>query len=236
MQSAAQQLFRQPVAIDPQRHARAGVLPTSGFEFAAGLTAIPLGFEELGDAAAHVPLIFLQGQPHGLYGVRAGHNLFVSSDGRWRQGAYVPLLLRHYPFQVLTGPGLPVLAVDEAADGFRSDGGEPLFERGEPSVLARAALEACLRLMAELVRSEGFGRAIFNLGLLSPLDLRFELADGERLTLSGAQQIDPAAFFSLSDEALIGLRRQGFLDALYAARFSAGRWDSLMQMAGVAAR
>lgn len=238
MQSATHSLFRRPVPVDPVRHGGAGIIPMAGFEFAAGLTAIPLGFEELAPASAHVPIVFLGDapSPHGIYGVRAGHNLFVGSDGRWRPQTYVPLLVRHYPFQVLLGPGGPVLAVDEESECFRAEGGEPLFRDGQTSALSHAAFDACLTLAGDFARAEGFGAALADRALLRACDLHVTLSDGEQVHVIGAAQLDLAAVESLTDTSFIGLRRGGFLQAIYTVLLSTGRWESLMAMAGVAER
>lgn len=232
------QLFRQSVPLDAGRHAAAGLIPQAGYEFAAALTLIPLGLEELAPASAHVPILFDSdgGSPHGLFGIRPDHNLFVGSDGRWRTASYIPLAVRHYPFHVLLNPDGPTLAIDEAAEGFRSDGGELLFENGDVSALHRAAFDACLESATDLVLAGEFTLALQDCGLLKPCDLHMMLADGQRIHLTGYYQLDASSLEVLSDQELLGLRRRGFLAPLYAVLLSQGRWEALMQLGGVASR
>ncbi|MFD2262139.1 SapC family protein [Lacibacterium aquatile] len=238
MQNQPASLFRQPVPIDPLRHATAGLIPQAGFEFAASLTLIPLGIEELAPASAHVPILFggEGGCPQGLYGIRPDHNLFVGSDGRWRPTCYIPLTVRHYPFHVQNVVGGPQLTIDEAAEMFRAEGGAPLFENGDVSSLHRAAFDACLESAADLDRAADFTLALQDYGLLKPCDLHMMLADGERIHLAGHYQLDGASLEVLSDSGVLDLRRRGFLKPLYAVLLSQERWDGLMQLGGVAAR
>lgn len=232
------QLFRQSVPLDPRRHASAGLIPQAGFEFAAALTMIPLGLDELAQASAHVPILFGEdgGSPQGLFGIRPDHNLFVGSDGRWRPASYIPLAVRHYPFHVQLNPDGPTLAIDELAEAFRAEGGAPLFENGDVSALHRAAFDACLESTTDLLRAGDFTLALQDYGLLKPCDLHMMLADGERIHLAGYYQLDGASLEVLSDPALLDLRKRGFLTPLYAVLLSQGRWEGLMQLGGVATR
>src|SRR4051794_32301554 len=139
-------LYRSLEGLSFERHGRLR-LRDAGFGMAAGATALPLAAEEFVVAARSLPIVFGAQPPHMpvvVTGLAPGSNLFVTPEGRWRPGTYVPAYLRRFPFFLLrvseTSEEL-VLCIDPQAAQLDEGMGEPLFTvEGRPT----AALERAL--------------------------------------------------------------------------------------------
>jgi hypothetical protein len=126
-------LHRQIVALDSVQHANLRLDPTSGYGFAAGLTFVALGLEEIEAAALYYPILFSGGDaplPVALLGVREGQNLFVDPNGAWMPGAYIPAYIRAYPFLFIEDKekGQRVVGIEAETPRLRTDRGVPLFQ------------------------------------------------------------------------------------------------------------
>src|SRR5580704_2860876 len=76
----------------------------AGCGFAAGVATVPIGIGEFEAAARSYPILFTDGPapiPVVLLGFRTGWNLFVNETGAWMPGAYVPALVRAFPFVII---------------------------------------------------------------------------------------------------------------------------------------
>jgi hypothetical protein len=87
-------MFTSLEALDSTRH-KALRLGTTDYAFARDLTTVPLSLSEVVPASRSYPIVFA---PQALLSLRTGGNLFVTEDGRWPDGAYVPAHVRRYPF------------------------------------------------------------------------------------------------------------------------------------------
>ena len=91
------QLLRRAEKLDPERHKDLRVASGKDFQFVSGLHTIPLSAVEFMPSARHYPIIFAGDQdvfPVALLGLQPGENLFVNAKGRWKEGCYVPAILR----------------------------------------------------------------------------------------------------------------------------------------------
>ena len=94
-----------------------------------------------------------------MLGLRGQQNLFVESDGQWREGSYVPAYVRRYPFIFLENEARSewTLCVDEAAPQLVEGRENPLFDDdGKPTALTRSALEFCRDYQAQHVAAGDF--------------------------------------------------------------------------------
>src|SRR5688500_5516947 len=78
----------------------AGKLPT----VFRNITALPLSYTEFGAACRDYPIAFIGGQDGRSYvamavlGLEKEQNLFLTEDGGWEAGVYLPAYVRRYPF------------------------------------------------------------------------------------------------------------------------------------------
>ena len=222
--------YREPRPLDPARHARAGLVATRSLGFAAKTNSVPLAADEFYIAQAHYPIVFTQGKqpaPVAVVGLANEDNLFVAG-GKWRDGAYVPAYVRRYPFVFIRSgdDSKYILAVDEAAEGYASDGGQPLFEGEEPTASTKHALQFCVEFQRQYEIAQAFAAAAEAAGLLT--EYRADIRRGDRvITLSGFRVVDEAKFNGLPDETFLNWRQRGWLALTYAHLMSMRRWDAL---------
>src|SRR5688572_9263229 len=67
------------------------------------ITALPLSYTEFGAACRDYPIAFISGGGRqfiamAVLGLEKDQNLFVTADGAWDTGAYLPAYVRRYPF------------------------------------------------------------------------------------------------------------------------------------------
>ena len=126
------------VPLDPLRHAALKLDRGTGYGYAAAAEIVPIGLGEF-DAAAHSYPILFAGEPQPIavvvLGVAKGWNLFVNAEGVWMPGAYVPALVRAYPFVFIAeeGGGSRALGIEADAVCLGAETGLPLFEDGKPT-------------------------------------------------------------------------------------------------------
>ena len=90
-----------PLPVRFPEHRNLGLRADGHYRFAAASPALPLTVPEFAAAGRVYPIVFAQDEaamPLAVTGLAAGRNLFVSPDGAWRPGCYVPAYLRRYPF------------------------------------------------------------------------------------------------------------------------------------------
>ena len=221
--------YKNPQPVNSQRHARAGVRARQNFSFARDTNAVPLGADELFVALAYYPIVFAGAKPVpvAVLGVGGHKNVFIDDAGQWRANTYVPAYIRRYPFILATGaPDQVYLAIDEAADSFSPDDGQPLFDGDAPSNVARQALEFCRAFQAQVELAQALGEALQEANVLVPRRVDVRRADGTLMSLDGFQVVDEARFEALPDSIFLTWRRRGFLGLIYAHLMSTRRWQT----------
>ncbi|UHC20000.1 SapC family protein (plasmid) [Methylobacterium currus] len=237
-----------PLPVRFPEHRNLGLRADGHYRFAAASPALPLTVPEFAAAGRVYPIVFAQDEaamPLAVTGLAAGRNLFVSPDGAWRPGCYVPAYLRRYPFigiEIEAGTP-PLLGVDTTSDLISTDavrdGAEPLFDAGgEATERTRSAMAFCEAYAAEHAATRDFARALTERGLLVARTAEVQLRatgsapEAERSVLSGFQVVDEAAFRALPAEALGELHARGWLAAIVLHLASQLSWQVLLDTAG----
>lgn len=227
-------MYKQLVPLDSTKHRGTACGPLGDFGFAARAQLASVMVNEFVSCAAHYPIVFVEQEglhrPVALFGFEQEENLFVEpGSGEW-DAAYVPAILRRYPFALVRAGEENTFAVciDEGSDLVGAERGAPLFVDGEPS----PALEHAKRFLLELHQFDGITMACSDffkeLGLLAPLKIQARLAGGVR-SVSGALAVDERRLNELSDEQFLELRRRGYLIPLYAHLASLSRVNDLVR-------
>jgi hypothetical protein len=229
-------LYGSVVPLNQAQHAKLRVRDV-GFGFAAGLPAVPLALEEFSLAARHMGVVFATQPPHmplAILGAGPATNLFISADGRWKDGAYVPAYLRRYPFLLVrVSPQTDELALclDPAAPQFSDTEGEALFDaEGKPTPMATRAFEFARAVEGSFLRTQAFMTALAELKLLAPAAVQFE-KEGRPMRVDGFHAIQREAYMALSGEQLAMLRDKGWLEAIHAHLFSVAALPAIVQQA-----
>ncbi|WP_233233245.1 SapC family protein [Bordetella sp. LUAb4] len=226
--------YVEPRPLNANLHGNLSLSGGKGFAYAAKTNAVPLVATELPTACRHFPIVFTDGPqpaPVAVLGVRAGENLFVGADGKWREGTYIPAYIRRYPFIFTENADRSqfTLCVDEAADAVVEGRDNPFFdEAGEPTALARSALDFCRDYQNQHAFTTEFATALAEADLLVENRADITLADGQRLALSGFKVVDEAKFNKLPDETFLRWRANGWLPLVYCHLLSINTWPALI--------
>lgn len=216
-------MFRRVVALSSAQHARLCVSVPDGFAFARGLQMAALMQPEMVRAGALYPIVFIEDPqsdgflPMALLGLEPGRNVFIDDAGRW-QASYIPAVVRGYPFSLVrTGRGdRHALCIDVESDCVSEDKGRPLFDgAGSPLPALEEARAYFARLRQMQVVTDAYARALTQVNLLTPLAVRARLGE-QAIDLEGCHVVNETRLDALSDDALLMLRRRGWLASTYA--------------------
>ncbi len=227
--------FRRVVGVNPATHPDLRLDRTTGFGFAAQAQSVPLGLAEIEQAAQHYPVVFTSGpepMPVALLGLREGHNSFVSPGGEWLADSYVPAYARAFPFIFVQDPASQALfvAMEPDAAALNSGAGTPLFEDRHPTPALEEAIAFCTALRDGVAAATSFGRALDAAGLLAEEQATVRFKSGGQAQVRGFKLVKPERLTDLDDDLFLDWRRMGWLAAIYAHLYSAGRWERLIAL------
>lgn len=225
--------YKQPLPLDAKKHANMGLKKEFGLGFTKEVNAVPVNMIEMPQICHFYPIAFSpdsNATPVALLGLRDNENLFVNAKGEWEQNAYIPAYIRRYPFIFSEVPGNDqlTLCVDMADDLISEKSDQKFFEKnGEPSQLAKNALEFCKSYHAAAQQTLAFSKALASSGLLVDRQAEINVGDGKRINFSGFRIIDEQKLAELNDAEFLEWRRKGWLPFLYAHLFSGAQWQRL---------
>jgi hypothetical protein len=231
-------LFRQPQLLTKEQHGGMGISrPDRPFAFAESVRAVPLTVSEIASAMKHFPIIFAEGKnplPLAVVGLIDEQNLFVSDEGEWAEGVYVPGYLRRYPFALAadkqSDPQNPRMAIilDAGYEGVRQGGDLPFFDGGEPSQAMKQAMEYCQQYERDRLITQQFAQKLAEYDLLAEQVAQFTPEGGQPKPFARYTGVEEKRLTGLSDDKFLELRRSNILPILYAQLMSMGNWRSLM--------
>ncbi|MEL6792234.1 MAG: SapC family protein [Pseudomonadota bacterium] len=221
--------------LNAERHGTYGVKGARDFAVASGLGYAPLTMEEFGAAQRFYPIVFTReapATPVALFSARRDQNEFVTEDGTWREGAYVPGYLRRYPFLFVRRSADTeerVLCADMTSSLLEEgveDEARLLFKDGAAGPAGEKALELC---KAYELATERTKRAV---AVLEEHDLFQDSAievqsTGRKARIDGFRIISEQKLRDLGDEAVLNLVRKGAIGPIYAHLFSLSNFAGL---------
>jgi len=231
--------YKNPEPLDAKRHAKLGLRSSDRpFSFAAKQHFVPLHVPEFGPASLSYPIIFAGAQysPLAVMAINQGENLYISEDGVYRGGAYIPSFIRRYPFVVAKDDeqNRLMICIDRGSDLFVEVGADlMLFENGEATQYTKNCIEFCSNFDIDRQRTDFFIGELREMDLFESKQTTFtpRLPDGSE----GPPQII-AEYFAVSEEKLralpaeqiIRLRDSGALAQIYAHLTSLLGFDRLI--------
>jgi hypothetical protein len=230
--------YRKVVVLDREHHGGLKFDDNPDLGFVAEEVALPIGVQELGPASLCYPIVFSLGEqpiPLAVMGLREGENLFVTAARKWLAGAYIPAVVRNYPFVVIdAGENGQLVGLDTESNLVGEDrSGAALFDGDDLSDAGRFRVGLCAAYRDSMRQTAEFGRALAAAGVLAPQDVQLVLpGSADRLKLRGYAVVHPHVFGKLDDATLVEWRRKGWLEALAYHMASVGQWQRLITMAG----
>lgn len=231
--------YTQPEPLDINRHGNLGMMATDRpFRFAAKQHFIPLHAGEFGPAAVSYPIIFAGADyaPLAVMGLSAGENMFISEDGLYRAGVYVPSFIRRYPFVGARDDQAQrtIVCIDRASDLWVEGKADVmLFENGEASQFTKNCIEFCSQFDADRAASDLFVTMMRDLDLFETRQATFT-PRLENNVLGEPQLV--AEFFAVSEPKLkelpdakyLELKENGALPLIFAHMTSLFGWERLI--------
>jgi hypothetical protein len=216
---------RKPEPLDPGRHGALRVGDGRNYDFAAKSNTIPLGAVEFMAAARHYPIIFAgddEIQPVAMMGLRPGENLFVNARGMWKEGCYIPAILRRAPFVLMqetkNGRSGVSLCLDVESPLVSTETGSPLFHDGKPTALIAKMATFAASFSKEQTRTRAFVNACVDNDLLVERRMEITLRNGQKIQFEGFRLIDEERMRKMDDAEALKWFRRGW-DALAVAHF-----------------
>lgn len=215
-------IYETAVPVSAARHSTVSLEPSADYAFSAGINAVPLMAVEFLRAAVEYAIVFtVAGEdvmPATVLGVRGDQNLYLGGDRQW-QAKYVPAFIRRYPFVFSRsddGKTL-TLCIDESHPGVNREGrGERLFDDdGKPTPYVERVLKFLQEYQAQFERTRQFGRKVWDLGLLEPMQAQVTTPGGGKLSLNGFYGTSRDKLRKLDAAALSGLAQTDELELLY---------------------
>ncbi|MFC4313823.1 SapC family protein [Steroidobacter flavus] len=224
--------YKNPVPVEPGRHATAGLRERIDFGFSRETNAIALTASEIVHAARHYPVVFSKDAPtvpFAVVGLRDKENLFVDAEGRWREGYYIPAYVRRYPFIFSEVPDSRqlILCVDEGADSFEQSSTAPFFVEGKPSESLQRSFKFNETFQIHYQDTHRFGEWLDQNDMLEGKMARAELGNGQTFTLQGFRLLNPERLRTLDDSQVLELHKRGWLPLLHFHLQSLQNWSTL---------
>lgn len=225
-------LYKQPVPVDSVRHRQTRLAhAVTDWGVAADLNAIFVASVEFGDVCCEYPIVFVDAgkdeksgkalvAPIAVMGVVDKQNLYAEA-GAWR-AAYVPALLRAYPFGIARQDETRVVVVmDEGFDGWSQTEGQALFDaEGKPSELLASMRDHLEKVETEIQRTRLFGTLLVEAELLQPMRFDATLPDGKQLSVDGFLTVNEQRFAELPDARIAEFHKSGVLGLIHAHQIS----------------
>jgi hypothetical protein len=202
------------------------------------ITALPLSYTEFGAACRDYPIAFIAAQdgrnyvPMAVLGLEKEQNLFVTDEGAWDAGVYLPAYVRRYPFCMsrVTVDGKEqaerIACVEKRAI---NDKGEMLHDAsGNPTQLWEERKKLLFDYENDLVRSDEMARTIAGLGLLETFTMQAVPNQGQPISMTGMYRVAEQKLGALAPEKLKELTQNGILARVYAHLISLSNFGRLL--------
>jgi len=231
-------LYNSPEPLSVERHGNLGLVRAPRpFGYAMAAHAVPLHVTEFGPASLTYPIIFGGDAlaPLAVMSIRQNENLFISDQGEFELGAYVPAFIRRWPFVLANDDGQQklIVCIDRAAEVLAVGGEVPLFENGQPSAFTEQAIKFCTDFETERRRTEQFVQTLKSLDLLENQQTTFTPREpdgtvGAPIQLADYIAVSEEKLLALPASKLAELHTSGALRQIYAHLTSALNWDRLV--------
>ncbi len=240
--SGAVLFYSQPEPLNIQTHRDLGLRRIDKpFAFAADSQIVPLTVSEFPVAGLSFPIIFAGSryQPVAVMGINADKNMFISPEGAFENGVYVPAYIRRYPFVLANDATREqlVVCIDRAAPMLGTLPDLAFFDaKGEPTEYTKNCIKFCNDFEVEVRRTDSFCTILKDLDLFETRKAMHTpiMADGtpgEPQAIAEYFAVSEAKLKALPDAKIRELLDNGALGQIYAHLVSLVGWDRLIALA-----
>ena len=223
--------YKEIVAIDKSRDAALKVAPVTSYAFAAKETVLPALLDELPSLVSEYPIVFTTHDiPVMVAVIGYDHNSYVDEVGKWREGAYIPLTARTYPFAGLDdAEGNTLFCIDRTYSGLATSDGEKIFEDevGSFTPFGLNAANFANVYVTNLKKTIEFCKKLKELDLFFPANVTVTKED-KQCSFSGLNQINFQKLSTLSHDVLKGLISSQELYYIYLHQFSLNNFSKII--------
>lgn len=237
---AQEGIYKNPVVLNPVVHKSTKIAQLKDFKFAMDTNSVLIAGQEFMEIAKYYPIVFVRDQktkeimPLAILGLRQKGNLFVDSDGHWKEGAYLPGFFRRYPFTLADNTGQDdsfAVCVDAGYAGFDKEEGIALFsEDGKPTKELNGIVDFLRKFQTQYIATQEMIRKLDELNLFKEFTADITMPAGEKLGFKGTMMVDEKAILQIEDKEVLGLFRRGFLAWIYAHLYSLSNFRALGQL------
>lgn len=229
-------MYQKLHSLSPKAMENKHFLPAANYLFAEKEMVIEVLYAELSEAAASMPLGFIQqGEDFklmGLLSATTGKNTYINAEGKWLSG-YVPAVLRGYPFCAVPHPEdaeQAVICIDQPALVNASDDSKPLFnDQQQPSEDLSKIMEFWQQIGSDRKTTATAVASLNDAGIITPWALSVRINNQDQ-PVAGFFHIDTEKLNNLSGEQMCQLRDSGALQLAYAQILSKKRLNILEQV------
>ena len=237
---AQEGMYKNPVVLNPVAHKSTKVARLMDFKFAQDMNSVLIAGQEFMEIAKYYPIVFVRDQnkkeilPLAILGLRQKGNLFVDSDGHWKEGTYLPGFFRRYPFTLADNVGQEdsfAVCVDTGFEGFDQDDGIALFdEDGKPTKELNSIIDFLRKFQTQYIATQEMISKLDELNLFKEFSADITMPAGEKLGFKGTMMVDEKAILQIEDQEVLGLFRRGFLAWIYSHLSSLSNFRALGQL------
>lgn len=242
---AQEGIYKNPIFLNSVTHKSVKIAPVTSYNYAKGLNSVVVVGQEFLEAAKFFPVVFTKTKdgeiiPVALLGLRNKENLFIDSEGKWKEGVYVPAFFRRYPFILASNVGQDgsfAVCVDSSYEGFGKSEGMALFDsKGNQTDEFKRVVEFLKTYQAQHQATNEMIKLLKEYELFRDVSANITLPKGEKLGFGGLMMVDENKMLALEDESALELFRKGYLSWIYAHLYSLSNFRPLMNLAAKEAK
>jgi hypothetical protein len=231
--------YQNPEPLDSNRHAKLGMMSSdTPYGFARRQHFVPLQVGEFGPAAVNYPIIFAGDAraPLAVMAINSGENLFITEDGGFVPGAYMPAFIRRYPFVSARDDqsARMVVCIDREFELFTEDKPDVmLFENGEASAFTKRCVDFCSQFDNDARTTQSFVDLLVRFDLLESRKTTYtprnaDGSTGEPMVIAEFFAVSEDRLKALAPDKLAELTVNNAMSQIYAHMISLHGWDKLI--------
>lgn len=211
-----EKLFVDPKPLDKESDKEIRVKPISNFKHAVSLNVVPIYAGEVKEACKTYPVVFVK-DVHGymplmVTGHVQGENNFVTKDGKWRENAYIPSLLRMYPFAVAENNGQFFIVADRNYKGFTKEGERIFNDDGTMTEVGNSISKSVSDVFSAMRFTSELFKEVED--LFKEVNLTFD-KNGKKYQITQVLMIDEEKLNGVTNKRLAELKDKKILPVIY---------------------